>query len=127
MPFKQDSNFFYFSDDPQIKMWMDISIGLGGVALLVVCWVMKNRATYEPNKKRTYSAGGTKRDHSITYRGVENKHGYDSEEQEPIKEQEKSKMLQPYHDADKGDEELNANNDQNTLPKKIPLAQASFS
>ena len=105
---------------------MDISIGLGGVALLVLCWVMKNRATYEPNKKRTYSAGGTKRDHSITYRAGGNKHGYDSEEQEPIKEQEKSKMLQPYHDADEGDEELNANNDKNTLPKKIPLAQANF-
>ena len=106
---------------------MYISIGLGGVALLVVCWVLKNRATYEPNKKRTYSAGGTKRDHSITYRAGGNKHGYDSEEQEPIKEQEKSKMLQPYHDADdEGDEELNANNDQNTLPKKIPLAQANF-
>ena len=110
---------------------MYISIGLGGVALLVVCWVMVNRATYEPNKKRdkkrTYSAGGTKRDHSITYRAGGNKNGYDSEEQEPIKEQEKSKMLQPYHDADdEGDEELNANNDQNTLPKKIPLAQANF-
>ena len=100
----------------------------------MICWVMKNRATYEPNKKRTepnkkraYSAGGTKRDYSITYRAGGNKHGYDSEEQEPIKEQEKSKMLQPYHDADEGDEELNANNDQNTLPKKIPLAQANFS
>ena len=110
---------------------MYISIGLGGVALLVVCWVMVNRATYEPNKKRdkkrTYSAGGTKRDHSITYRAGGNKHGYDSEEQEPIKEQEKSKMLKPYHDADEGDEELNADNDQNTLPKKIPLAQANYS
>ena len=29
-------------------------------------------------------------------------------------EQEKSKMLQPYHDADEGDEALNAGNDQNT-------------
>ena len=106
---------------------MHISIGLGGVALLVVCWVLKNRATYEPNKKRIDSAGGTKRDHSFTYQAVGNKHGYDSEEQEPIREQEKSKMLQPYHDVDDGDEELNANNDQNTLPKKIPLAQASFS
>ena len=104
---------------------MYISIGLRGVALLVFCWVLKNWATYEPNKKRIDSAGGTKRDHSITYRAGGNKHGYDSEEQEPIKEQEKSKMLQPYHDVDEGDEKLNADNDQNTLPKKIPLAQAN--
>ena len=105
---------------------MYISMFLGGVAMLVVCWVIKNRLTYEPNKKRKYSAGGTKRDHSITYKAAGNKNGYDSEEQEPIREQEKSKMMQPYHDAEDGDEELNANNDQNTLPKKIPLAQASF-
>ena len=103
-------------------MWLYIGCGLGAFAGLTLFWVCSNRFRGgSVNRVSPSSRGGSKKKKDYAYEKAPRYRDDDSEDPEPIKEGEQSMMMASFRDGEEGDEEFNTNNDQKTLPRKVPF------
>ena len=119
-------------------MWTYICIGLAVFAGVVALWVLYGRSKYKGSRNRanSYSKGQTKKATDYKWmpidtasrkqhaRNISRRQESDSEDQEPIKPIERSRMMQELHDGDESEEEYNQaveRRNQRTVERKVPL------